>query len=223
MRRRVERSAQLTLAAPPDKLDYVGDRVVQVTDRHRGVVLDSSVSTGADSARGGSFTLRVPSSELTATLRDLSRLGQVRARSQSGHDVTRSYNTLADRLASARLERRGLERRLGHATTTDQADRLRSKLDRLSREIDGLAADLGALQRNTAYTPVVVTLVPRKSAASPLAGAGDALRGSLRALVGALAVTLRVVAVLLPFALLGGIAWTATGVVRRRRRQAVLS
>src|SRR5438128_1480115 len=72
--RRVERDAQLTLAAPAGKLDDVANGIVQVTDRHRGVVLDSSLSTGAGSARGGSFELRVPSSELGQTLRDLSGL-----------------------------------------------------------------------------------------------------------------------------------------------------
>src|SRR5205085_9882464 len=68
--RRVERDAQLTLPAAADKLDDVATGIVTVTDRHRGVVLDSSLSTGSDSGRGGSFSLRVPSSELSQTLRD---------------------------------------------------------------------------------------------------------------------------------------------------------
>src|SRR5436190_4064959 len=78
--RRVERDAQLTLAAPAGKLDDVANGIVQVTDRHRGVVLDSSLSTGTGSARGGSFELRVPSAELGQTLRDLSGLAEVRSR-----------------------------------------------------------------------------------------------------------------------------------------------
>jgi hypothetical protein len=40
--------------------------------------------------------------------------------------------------------------------------------------------------------------------------------------VGAVAVTLRVVAAVLPFALLGGLAWIGTVALRRRRREAVL-
>jgi Domain of unknown function (DUF4349) len=221
--RRVERAAQLTLAAPADRLDGVADQIVQVTDRHRGVVLDSSVSTGSDPARGGSFSLRVPTGELTQTLRDLSRLGQVRSRSESGHDVTRPYVTLQDRLTAARVERRGLLRRLGHATSTSEADRLRSRVDAVSREVQSLRRDLGQLQARTDYTRVSVTLVERPRASGAIGGAGDALRGSLRALVGALAVTLRVVAAVLPFALLGALAWAATAAVRRRRREAVLS
>jgi hypothetical protein len=187
------------------------------------VVLDSSVSTGADSGHGGSFELRVPTTELTDTLRDLSRLGEVRERSQFEQDVTRQYSGLSDRLASARLERRGIERRLRHATTTAEADRLRARLDSLNQEIHGLRDDLGHLRVKTDYTRISVTLVEREAAASPIGGAGDALNGSLRALVQAVAITVRVLAAVLPFVLLGGLAWAATGVVRRRRREAVLS
>jgi hypothetical protein len=221
--RRVERDARLTLAAPAGDLDHVADQVVDVTDRHRGVVLDSDLSTGADSSKGGTFTLRVPASELSQTLRDLSRLGEVRARSQSGHDVTRSYDTLGERLNAARIERRGLLRRLSHATSPSDADALRSRLDRLAQEIQGLRRELGQLQNRTSYTRIAVTLVERRGAASPLGGTGDALRGSLRALVGALAITLRVLAAVLPFALLAALAWFGTAALRRRRREAVLS
>jgi hypothetical protein len=221
--RRVERDAELTLAAPADELADVADGIVKVTDRHRGVVLDSSLSTGSDSGRGGSFSLRVPTTELTATLRDLSRLGQVRARSESGHDVTRSYSSLTDRLASARLERRALARRLSHAPSAAEGDRLRARIDALTQEIHGLGDQLGRLRVRTDYTRIAVTLVERRAAASPWQGVDDALRGSLRALVGAVAITLRVLAALLPFALLGALGWAATGAARRRRREAVLS
>jgi hypothetical protein len=221
--RRVEHTASLKLASPADELDEVADRVVDVTDRHRGLVLNSSVSTGADSAQGGSFELRVPTTELTDTLRDLSRLGEVRERHQFEQDVTREYSTVAGRLASARVERRGIQRRLAHATTTAEADRLRGRLDLLNAEIHRLREQVGRLRVRTDYTRLSVTLVARKAAASPIGGAGDALRGSLRALVEAVAVTLRVLAAMLPFLLLGGLAWAAAGVVRRRRREAVLS
>ena len=221
--RRVERAAQLTLAAPAGRLDGVANEIVQVTDRHRGVVLDSSLATGSDPARGGSFILRVPASELSQTLRDLSRLGQVRSRSETGHDVTRSYVVLRDRLVAARVERRGLLRQLGHAGSAGESDRLRSRIDLLDQEIRGLRDQLGSIEARTDYTRIAVSLVERRRAAGALTGVDDALRGSLRALVGALAIALRAVAAVLPFALLAGLAWAGTGVLRRRRREAVLS
>jgi hypothetical protein len=218
-----ERDAQLTLAAPADRLDEVANQIVQVTDSHHGVVLDSSLSTGSDSGRSGSFSLRVPTAELSQTLRDLSRLGEVRARSQSGHDVTGTYNRLGDRLAAAGLERRSLLRRLAHATSTAEADRIRSRLDELSLEIQTLSGNLGDIRRRTDFTPVSITLVEQPHKRGALGGAGDALRGSLRALVGAAAVALRIVAAVLPFLLLAALAWGATAAVKRRRREAILS
>ena len=77
--------------------------------------------------------------------------------------------------------------------------------------------------RRTDYTRVSVTLVEQRQGAGAVGKAGDALRGSLRALVGSLAVVLRVLAAVIPFALLGGLACAATGALRRRRREAVLS
>src|SRR5439155_22874697 len=51
--RKVERSAALVLAAPKDKISEVGDQVIAVTDRYRGVVLRSSVtSAGASDSTG---------------------------------------------------------------------------------------------------------------------------------------------------------------------------
>jgi len=146
----------------------------------------------------------------------------VRSRTESGHDVTRAYASLADRLTSARVERRGLLRRLGHATSTAEADRLRSRLDSLAQEIHELRSELGSLRARSDNARVSVTLVEEHRTGA-VGGAGDALRGSLRALVGGLAVTLRVLAAVLPFALLGALAWAATIAIRRRRREAILS
>lgn len=221
--RRVERTARLTLAAPAGRLDDVATRVVRVTDRHHGLVVDSSLATGSDPSRGGSFTLRVPSRELPGTLRDLSRLAQVRSRGESGRDVTHGYTGLRGRLAIARTERAKLRRELARARYGRQAGELRLRIATLTRTIRLTRDRLGHLETRTDYTRVAVTLVEQRRAAGVLGGAGKALRGSLRALVGALAVTLRVIAAVLPFALLVALAWAAAAAIRRRRREAVLS
>ena len=63
----------------------------------------------------GDFQLRIPADQLQAALRDLSALGDVRARSDTGQDVTREYVSVTDQLAAARAERRALLRRLATA------------------------------------------------------------------------------------------------------------
>ncbi|HEX8075232.1 MAG TPA: DUF4349 domain-containing protein [Thermoleophilaceae bacterium] len=224
--RRVERSSELTLAAPDDRLEKVGGQILRVVDRHRGYVLNSSVSSGQGSTHSGLFELRVPTDRLQAAIADLSRLADVRARTDTGHDVTGEFTSVSDRLTADVVERRGLLRRLGHAASAQEADRLRSRLDRLSVEIHRLREQVRDLRQRTDFTRVSVSLVAKTAAhgaAGPLGGVDRALRGSLRALVGATAIVLRVTAAVLPFAVLGAMGWVAAGGVRRRRREAVLS
>jgi hypothetical protein len=216
--RRVERSAQITLSAPKDKLQGTADGVGTVAERHGGFVLSSQVNTGNQSAPGGSFVLRVPSRELQATLADLSKLAHLRARSESGQDVTLPFRQVQDRLGSALIERQALRIRLRHATGAD-ADSIRARIVRLSAEIDALTGRMHDLRSRTVYSTVEVTLEQEQGAAG---GVGSAWHDSLRTLQELLAFTVRVMGVLLPLALLGGAALLGTRALRRRRREAAL-
>jgi hypothetical protein len=219
--RRIERSAQLTLGAPADQFQTVADRIVQVTDRHNGFVLRSQVSTG--SSPSGDFQLRIPGRELQTTLRDLSALGDVKARSDSGQDVTREFVSVADTLQAARAERRGLLRRLATATGDARIQRLRDRLDRNARERSGLTAQLRDLRERTNYAAVSVSLVEGKShSGTGAGGTSRALDDSLGLLVGSFNWLLRALGVLIPAGLVSGAAWWAARAIRRRRREAVL-
>jgi len=220
--RRVERSATITLAAPGNRIDRVADGIVQTTDRHRGFILSSSVSSGGSNP-GGTFELRGPSGELEATLRDLSQLAAVRARNQSGQDVTGEFTSITDRLNADLVQRKSLLRQLAHAGSTGEADRLRARLDSLAIEMQQLRSELAGLRQRTGYTTISVTLTGAKHGGAALGDIGDALRGGGRSLVASLALVLRVGASVLPFALLGALAWAGTNAARRRRREAVLS
>jgi hypothetical protein len=221
--RRIERSAELTLAAPAGELDSVGDSIVRVTDRHRGFVLRSSVASGDDSERGGSFDLRIPAESLRAALRDLSKLGHVRARRQAGRDVTPAFVSAQDRLAAARAEREGLLRRLAAADTDDEAERLRRRLDRVSLRIERLRRAIGALRERTNYAAVTVDLEASDDAGgAATGGTREALDDSLGLLEGSLNLALRALGVLIPLGLVAGLGWLAGGMLRRRRREAAL-
>jgi len=186
-------------------------------------VLSSSLSTGAGSEAGGTFELRIPARDLQPALRDLSELGTVRARTQSGDDVTPAFVSLEDRLEAARADRRGLLRRLERAGDVEQARAIRRQLDIVATEINSLRAELRALRERTTYAAVTVSLVggeeDRDGAGSKT---GEAFDDAVGSLVGASAFGLRAVGLLIPFALLGGLAWLVTALVRRRRREAAL-
>ena len=223
--RRIERIASLTLAAPEDRIDAVSEAIVAATTRHRGYLVSSSTFSGEDEAAGGSFDLRVPVDELRATLAELAALGTVRAQSQTGEDLTEPVATAGDRLDGARADRRGLLRRLERAETDRQARALRRQLDLVSGEIRGLRAQLEALEERTDFARVSVTLVDESSsgAAGTPSSTESALDDALGSLLGAFNLFVRALGVLVPLALVGGLAWLAFAAARRRRREAALS
>jgi hypothetical protein len=223
--RRIERSSVLTLATPADDFQSTADKILRVTDTHRGFVLRSNVSTGDQPS--GDFQLRIPADQLQAALRDLSALGQVKGRSDTGQDVTRDYVSTTDRLAATRAERRSLLRRLATAAADARIQRLRDRLDQNGRELASLRGQIRDLRERTNYASVSVTLVEKKGGhdgggAAGGSGTDDALHDSLGLLVGSFNWLLRALGVLIPAGLLGGAAWWAARTFRRRRREAVL-
>lgn len=224
--RRIERSVGLELEMPVDAMARVAERVTEVTNRHGGFVLSSSLSTGEDSA-GGDFDLRIPSGRLRPAIRDLSALADVRTQSQTGRDVTREHVTAQDRLRAARAERRSLLRRLELASTDEVAEALRRRLDLVAGEINGLRAQLRDLRLRTDYAVVTVSLLPENGDDDGSGGAGgsfdDALGDAGDLLVGAAGVIVRVLAVLLPIGLVALMAWAAARALRRRRRESALA
>ena len=221
--RRIERSAELTLAAPEDEIDTVADDVLRVTDRHRGFVLRSSVATGEDSSRGGEFDLRIPAESLRQAMADLSKLGHVRARQQAGRDVTPVFVSVSDRLDAARAERRSLLRRLAGADSDAEAERIRRRLDEVSLRLERLRREMEALRERTNYAAVTVELEATDAdGGAATGGTQEALDDSLALLVGSLNLVLRALGVLIPLAVVAGLGWLGGRLLRRRRREAAL-
>src|SRR3954468_6601257 len=115
--RHVARSVELTISTAHHTLQQAADGVGTIAESHGGFVLTSHVDTG-DQGSGGSFTLRVPQRQLQATVADISKLGHLKARSESGQDMTAPYNDVQDKLGNALLERRALKLKLRHAKGT---------------------------------------------------------------------------------------------------------
>ena len=223
--RRIERAVSLELETPVEEMARVADGVTTVTNRYGGFVLSSSVSTGRDSA-GGDFELRIPSDRLRPALRDLSELATVRSQNQSGRDVTRDVVTARDRLQAARAERRSLLRRLEDADTDEEAEAIRARLDLVAGEINGLRGQLRDLRLRTDYAVVTVSLLADDDGSNGSGGAGasldDAIGDAGDLLVGFAGVLVRVLALAVPLALLGLLAWLLSGSFRRRRRESAL-
>jgi hypothetical protein len=227
-RRRIERSASLTLAAPAEQLDDVADRIVRLTDRYDGFVLRSSLSTGGEGTTGGDFELRVPAERLQAVLGELSKLADVRSRTQSGQDVTREFATAEDRLEAARAERRSLLRRLERAPSDSAAEAIRRRLDLNAGEIRGLRGQVRDLRTRTNYAAVTVSLQEAGDdggASTPGSddGLGGAVDDALASLGASVEILVRVLGVAIPLGLVAAALGFAGRALRRRRREAALS
>jgi hypothetical protein len=222
--RRVERSARLTISTSRDKLQGAADGVGTVAESHRGFVLSSQVNTGDAGSPGGSFVLRVPATELQAALADLSKLGRMRARSESGLDMTASYNNVQNRLGNALLERSALKLRLRRAHGR-KADDIRLRIAALNASIDGLNGRMNDLRKRTVYSTVYVSLEQDAAGAggsSGSGGTGAAWHDAVHTLEALLNFMVRALGVLLPLGLLAGIGVIGSRSLRRRRREAAL-
>jgi hypothetical protein len=225
--RRVQRNAQLTISTSGDKIQTAADGVGTVAESHNGFVLSSQVSTGdSGTTSGGSFVLRVPQTELQSTLADLSKLGHLRARSESGQDMTSSFNSVQDRLGNALVERSTLRLRLHHAKGS-KADSIRARIIGLNAAVDTLNARMHDLRSRTAYSTVSLTLEQDKTGAGTGGpggggGTGAAWHDAVHSLDALLNFAIRALGVLLPLGLVAGLAGLGARTLRRRRREATL-
>jgi len=223
--RKQERSAALTLAAPPREIEAVGDAIVRVTDAVGGFVVSSSVAGGSDA--GGTFELRVPTARLPKALADLSRLAHVRERTQASRDITARSVSARERVREARLEREGLLRALARATTLNETESIRARLRTVNRALEAARASVRRVDNRAAFANVSVALVADRGSAGAAGEGGrwtpaDALDDALRVLEVAAGIALIVLSIVLPLAILAGLARAAARLGGRRRRERTL-
>ncbi|MQA76183.1 MAG: DUF4349 domain-containing protein [Solirubrobacterales bacterium] len=221
-RRIVDASARITLGADAGEVQDVANQVVEVTDRHHGIVSDSRVSTDRDQAQA-SLSLQIPHARLDAALGDLSALADVLSRTEATDDITaravRARRELAntfDQLRRARIE-------LIRADTPEQRLVSRARIDSLEATADAQRARLDGVKRQGRFATVEVEVT---SSGRGSAGGGWSLpdafddAGHVLEVIGG--VTLISLAVLGPLALIGALAWLiAARTVRLRRERAL--
>jgi Domain of unknown function (DUF4349) len=222
--RKVEQTAQLTLAADTGEFDQVADSIFAIADRRNGFVRNSSFTQSDEGPSGGIFELLVPSNRLQSTLNELSRVATVRSRSESGNDVTGRFVNAQDRLRIAHAERKNLLLRLESAPTEQAAAAIRQRLEIVSGEINGLRSQLRGLRERTSYATVTVELIDED--AGPAAGKSDtdeAVDDAVGSLEDILNFLIRALGILVPVTLAGLVGWFAASRARRRQRERALA
>jgi hypothetical protein len=203
----------------------VSQQVLAVTDRVNGIVASSSVASGDGTQSGATFTLRIPSAKLSTALSQLSRLAHVRWRTETGDDITDTFNADQAQLAQTLAERQSLLKQLANATTPNQVESIRAQLRINDQAIAEARAALKDVRGRANYATVDLTIESHRSGG--VGGAGwtpdDALGDAQRILEVSLGVLVVAGAALIPLGALGVAAALGARVVRRRRREQALA
>lgn len=222
-KRRVERDAQLTLAAPADEVTDVNDQVIDVVEGANGVILDSRVTETESGARA-TFEVKVPSATLDDTLASLSDLAAVKSRTEQSQDITRIYVSAKDRLVGLRAERDNLASRIRDASTDAEVEALQSQLAGVNRQIADAKSELNEVETRAQLATLTIVVTSEGAGTDDDGGwsFGDALDDAGKVLEVGAGVALISAAVLLPLTIIAAIAYFVISAANRRSRERAL-
>jgi len=224
--RKIIQSANLDLSVSPNQIDNVAQQVFDVIGAQKGIVEHSTVTATGGSDGYADFQLSVPSSALSQTMTELSRLrgANVVSRTDATQDINGQFVNASHRLADARALRSALLKQLAAATTTAQIDSLTAQIHDAEASISSDQATLASLNRQVNYSQITLTInatvLPVSSGSSFTVG--KAAHDAGRVLTVAAGVGLIVLAALVPVGLVGAVAWWVAAAIRRRRREQAL-
>lgn len=215
-------SSDLLLVVQNSEIADASDGVIAATDRYGGYVSRSNTDLGESRSRA-SLDLMIPAVDYEAALAAISSLGHVKARSQSTEDITAPYRRAESSLDRAIKQRDRLSRQRRAATTDAERDALTIRLRSAIRRVAAERQQLSALERQASYVAMHVSILGDDSVAnsseSTIEAAWRVAQDLLEKIVAAL---ILVIAVLLPFALLGAVGFGAMRLLRRRRSDALI-
>ena len=172
--RRVHREARMTVAV--DDIEAQSDNVEQLVRGAGGYVVSNNLSTGSDNRKTATLDLRVPVSRFETIIGEFARLGNVRAKTVSGQDITEQYsdsqqaknvifNDLAIRdaqLKAALAKAEASAKR--HRQALEDPWQLRAEVRRLRIEAAQVRARLEILRKLSDLSQISIELQEKKAA-----------------------------------------------------------
>ncbi len=176
----VERTASLSITVK--EMDAARAAIEDIEKRHHGYFADLNTEGQSEAGRTLSASLRVPASELDATLGELRKLGHLDEEKQGGEEVSQQHVDLYARRQNAR----NTEKRLTDLLTK-RADKLKDVLDvdrelaSTREEIERMEAQLRNMEKQVSYASIDVKLREEYKPALNLAppAMGTRLRNAL--------------------------------------------
>ncbi|MEO8946698.1 MAG: DUF4349 domain-containing protein [Gemmatimonadaceae bacterium] len=197
---------------------HLADSIVR---QHGALLADSKLSQDADGRRQAELSIRVPSDSFANTVATLRQLGDVRSEAVNTQDVTKEYTDLQTRLTVKEEEVGRLRSLLNERTAklTDVLD-VERELARAVTELEQMKGEQRYYDQQIALSSITLTLTDRTRSigAQVTAPVGRALRASFGVIGTSLSAMVYVVALLLPWAILGLVIWWVSMRVRARLR-----
>jgi Domain of unknown function (DUF4349)/Putative zinc-finger len=153
----IVRTAALTIST--GTFDAARQAVDRILRDHHGYAADLQVDSPQNAGRTLTATLRVPASELDATLAELKKLGRVEQESQSGNEVTRQYTDLSARLSNSRTtEQRLLQILQQRAGKMQDVLSVEQEIDRVRGDIEQMEAEKKNLENQVQFATLNLKL-----------------------------------------------------------------
>lgn len=153
--RKIIYTADLSLIV--DDLTKAEEALLELVDRHQGLIAQSSITGSAGSPRQGRWRLRVPVDRMRPFLRAVLKLGVPETNSTDSKDVTGRYYDLEAKLKNYKADEESVRKELAQVVKAEDRRVLRKELLDLRTAIEELEGEYKRLADLTTLTTVNVT------------------------------------------------------------------
>lgn len=203
----------VTVERPHDTAQRLSTWVESIGGR-----VDNRSETGTGDDASASLTVRVPSSQVTATIDRLKTYGTVEAVSLSNSDVTAATQDLAARIDALRLSISRLEEIMAGAGSSAELIKAESALTQRQEQLESLEAQRKGLADQVSLSALTVELAQQGQVDSVEPGGfGGGLRDGWNALVSTVNTVVELAGRALPWAAIGVIVLGAIRLIGHRR------
>lgn len=207
--RKIIMSSYITLEVEDFLKAY--DDVTKAVAKFKGFIADSHSYTTDSGQKRGTVVIRLPQEEFLPAIKELERLGHVKAKRITGNDVTEEYVDLEARLTNLERQENRLLEILAKANTVEEILKVENQLERVRGEIERITGRLRYLDDRIELATITIEFYepePLKPPKNSL-GFNDALRKSMRNFVDTTNAIIVALGTIMPVALIAAAGYLA--------------
>lgn len=165
---RVIQTASLTLSVPRNEFEEVVDRARRLAISSGGFVVESSASQSGGEGRlvSGSLVVRIPERSYARVMEQLSGLGRVEGREETGQDVSQEFVDLEARERHLEAVESQLLNLLDETNTVAEALTVQSQLNQVQLDLEQTRGRLQYLEDQVAFATISLDVRERQVAAA---------------------------------------------------------